>query len=149
ACRELTSSRDIAPATRAEATILQAWVEFELDGEIDPSVARTVSQIAVIGDQLRLFTTVPEPLIAAVTRAIPEAEASVLTRILQGLRHAAPRRRRPRLTASELKVLAELPTSAKTAEIAKRLFVTQNTVKTQLASIYRKLGVGNRSDAVA
>lgn len=149
ACRDLIGSRSIAPATRAEATMLQAWVEFELDGEIDPSVALTVSQIASIGDQLRLFTTVPESLIAAVTRALPEAEASALTRILNGLRHAAPRRRRPRLTASELKVLGELPTSAKTAEIAKTLFVTQNTVKTQLASIYRKLGVGNRSDAVA
>lgn len=149
ACRELISSRDIAPATRAEAMLLQAWVEFELDGEIDASVARTVAQIAHVGDQLRLFTTVPESLIGAVIRAIPESEASVLTRILHGLRHAAPRRRRPRLTASELKVLAELPTAAKTAEIAKRLFVTQNTVKTQLASIYRKLGVSSRSDAVA
>lgn len=148
-CRELISSRDIAPATRAEATILQAWVEFELDGELDPSVARTISQIALVGDQLRLFTTVRESLVTAVTRALPESEASVLMRILHGLRRAAPRRRRPRLTASELKVLGELPTSAKTAEIAKKLFVTQNTVKTQLASIYRKLGVGSRSDAVA
>jgi LuxR family maltose regulon positive regulatory protein len=32
--------------------------------------------------------------------------------------------------------------------IAEALFVSQNTVKTQLRSIYRKLGVSSRDEAV-
>ena len=48
------------------------------------------------------------------------------------------------LTAAELKVLHLLPTNLRHREIAERLFVSPNTVKTHAASIYRKLGVGTR-----
>jgi hypothetical protein len=34
-------------------------------------------------------------------------------------------------------------------EIAERLFVSRNTVKTQAISVYRKLGVSSRSEAIA
>jgi LuxR family transcriptional regulator of spore coat protein len=34
-------------------------------------------------------------------------------------------------------------------QIASRLFVTRNTVKSQVRSVYRKLGVSTRADAVA
>jgi hypothetical protein len=33
-------------------------------------------------------------------------------------------------------------------EIGERLFVSRNTVKTQAISVYRKLGVSSRSDAI-
>jgi LuxR family maltose regulon positive regulatory protein len=33
-------------------------------------------------------------------------------------------------------------------EIAGRLYVSHNTVRTQVGSIYRKLGVSSRTDAV-
>jgi LuxR family maltose regulon positive regulatory protein len=33
-------------------------------------------------------------------------------------------------------------------EIAERLFVSRNTVKTQAISIYRKLGVSSRAEAI-
>ena len=52
------------------------------------------------------------------------------------------------LTPAELRVLAELPSHRSIAEIADRLFVSRNTVKTQAISIYRKLGVSTRSAAV-
>ena len=52
------------------------------------------------------------------------------------------------LTSAELRVLAELPSHRSIAEIAERLFVSRNTVKTQAISIYRKLGVSTRSAAV-
>ena len=45
------------------------------------------------------------------------------------------------LTMAELRVLSHLPTHLSLAEIADRLFVTRNTVKSQSISIYRKLGV--------
>jgi len=52
------------------------------------------------------------------------------------------------LTERELAVLSYLPTMFKAGEIASDLFVTVNTIKTHQRSIYRKLGVVTRRDAV-
>ncbi|MDL9947029.1 LuxR C-terminal-related transcriptional regulator [Gordonia sp. ABSL11-1] len=52
------------------------------------------------------------------------------------------------LTDRELVVLRYLPTMYKASEIAADLFVSVNTVKTHQQSIYRKLGVSTRRDAV-
>lgn len=52
------------------------------------------------------------------------------------------------LSDRELKILRFLPTMLSNAEIGAEIFVSLNTVKTHLRSIYRKLGVGNRADAV-
>ena len=53
------------------------------------------------------------------------------------------------LTAAELRVLAQLPTHGSLVEIGEHLHVSRNTVKTHTMSIYRKLGVSGRSEAVA
>lgn len=53
------------------------------------------------------------------------------------------------LTRRERVVLAELAEDVTLEEIATRLFVTRNTVKSQVRSVYRKIGVSTRSDAVA
>ncbi|MBB4664777.1 LuxR C-terminal-related transcriptional regulator [Conexibacter arvalis] len=52
------------------------------------------------------------------------------------------------LTAAELRVLRMLPSHMSLREIAERLHVSQNTVKTQAHAAYRKLDVSSRSDAV-
>jgi LuxR family maltose regulon positive regulatory protein len=52
------------------------------------------------------------------------------------------------LTRAELRVLQLLPTHFSFREIAERLYVSPNTIKTQAQSIYRKLGVSNRGEAV-
>ena len=52
------------------------------------------------------------------------------------------------LTAAERRVLELLPTHASLQEIADQLFVSRNTVKTHALSVYRKLGVATRGDAV-
>ena len=52
------------------------------------------------------------------------------------------------LTARELELLAELPTLGTNEEIAAALVVSVNTVKTHLRSIYRKLGVSTRREAM-
>lgn len=53
------------------------------------------------------------------------------------------------LTDRELAVLEYLPRRTKNKDIAADLFVSVNTLKTHLRSIYRKLGVGDRDEAVA
>jgi len=55
----------------------------------------------------------------------------------------------PRLTQTELRVLQRVAAGQTTVEIADELFVAEKTVKNHLASIYRKLGVKNRSHAVS
>lgn len=52
------------------------------------------------------------------------------------------------LSTAELRVLQFLPTHLSIPDIGERLFVSRYTVKTQCSSIYRKLGVGSRSEAV-
>ena len=52
------------------------------------------------------------------------------------------------LTAAELRLLPYLATHLTLPEIASRLFVRRNTVKTEAASIYRKLGGSNRGEAI-
>ena len=46
-------------------------------------------------------------------------------------------------------VLTELRRTAGVAEIAERLHVSENTVKSQRRSLYRKLGVSSRDEAIA
>jgi len=57
--------------------------------------------------------------------------------------------RQTTLTAAELRLLPLLTTHLSFREIAERLFVSRNTVKTQAISVYRKLGVTSRGDAIA
>jgi LuxR family maltose regulon positive regulatory protein len=52
------------------------------------------------------------------------------------------------LTKAELRVLVLLPTHLTLAQIGDELVISRNTVKSQVAAIYRKLGAANRDDAV-
>src|SRR3954469_24203248 len=52
------------------------------------------------------------------------------------------------LTSRELDVLRYLPTRLSNIDIGARLRISQNTVKTHLKDIYRKLRVSSRNEAV-
>ncbi len=52
------------------------------------------------------------------------------------------------LTRREREVLTELANGGSYYDIAQALFVSENTVKSHLASVYRKLGVDRRGDAL-
>ncbi|HEX4776017.1 MAG TPA: LuxR C-terminal-related transcriptional regulator, partial [Acidimicrobiia bacterium] len=52
------------------------------------------------------------------------------------------------LTVAERRVLTYLPMHLSLSEIAQRLFVSRNTVKSQAIAIYRKLAVSSRGAAV-
>jgi LuxR family maltose regulon positive regulatory protein len=55
----------------------------------------------------------------------------------------------PSLSPREVEVWNYLATPLSTAEIARRLFISRNTMKSHLRSIYRKLGVATRAEAIA
>jgi LuxR family maltose regulon positive regulatory protein len=52
------------------------------------------------------------------------------------------------LSPAELRLLPYLQTHLTFREIGERLFVSRNTISSEVGSIYRKLGVSSRSDAV-
>lgn len=52
------------------------------------------------------------------------------------------------LSPAELRLLPYLQTHLTIAEIAERLFVSRNTASSQVSSIYRKVGVSSRNEAV-
>ena len=52
------------------------------------------------------------------------------------------------LTGAELRLLPYLATHLTFPEIASRLFISRNTVKTEAVAIYRKLGASSRSEAI-
>jgi LuxR family transcriptional regulator, maltose regulon positive regulatory protein len=52
------------------------------------------------------------------------------------------------VTAAELRLIPLLTTHLSFREIAERLYVSRNTVKAQAISLYRKLGVSSRSEAI-
>ncbi len=86
-------------------------------------------------------------------RYLPAAGASpVLTEMFAAARRAVDAQdagdRWP-LTPAELRLLHLLPTHYSFREIAAQLYVSTNTVKSQARSIYRKLGVASRAEAIS
>lgn len=76
-----------------------------------------------------------------------EPEATALLQRVDRVRAMVAGRHRP-LTAAELRVLPHLPTHLTLQQIADTLVVGRETAKSQATSIYRKLGVSSRADAV-
>ncbi|WP_049571783.1 response regulator [Nonomuraea sp. SBT364] len=88
----------------------------------------------------------PEELfqgIRAAARGETVLSAKVATRMIQRMREPAPA-----LSGREVEILELLASGAGNREIARRLFITEATVKTHLVHIYGKLGVDTRTAAV-
>jgi LuxR family transcriptional regulator, transcriptional regulator of spore coat protein len=80
----------------------------------------------------------------------PQKHPEVTVSTLEMVRPAAyPAPVSEPLTRREIVVLEHLSEDVTLEEIATTLFVTRNTVKSQVRSLYRKLGVSTRADAVA
>jgi LuxR family maltose regulon positive regulatory protein len=93
-------------------------------------------------------------MVRAATRSLAGAgESPVLRRRLEAIREATSIGRAPSapggsLTTAEVRVLRYLPTHLSFREIAERLYVSRNTVKSQAISVYRKLDASSRSEAI-
>ena len=82
------------------------------------------------------------PALGALVDQVAEVRQTVAANAQLGATGAAP------LTGAELRLLPYLQTHLTIAEIGERLFVSRNTVSSEVASIYRKLGVSSRNNAV-
>jgi len=121
----------------------------------DPGHARTAASLdrlrALLSDRglLLPLAFVPLPGLEAMAQAGPEPWLAARVERARQLALIRPlEAARPRLTQRELAVARELTRSETVAQIAEALVVSPNTVKTQLRSLYRKLHVGSRDEAV-
>ena len=85
-------------------------------------------------------------VIATLERALITPLSFTATGLLKALK---AKERLPNLSSREIEVLTILATGKTTREIARQLYLGEPTIKTHLASIYRKLEVNNRTAAVA
>ena len=104
----------------------------------------------------RPFLTEPGPLRPLLKRRIEDGSAApeFALDLLERMSDVSPAAAQPRhtpidpLTERERTVLRYLASTLSTAEIARELYLSVNTVKTHQRSLYRKLGVASRRDAV-
>jgi DNA-binding NarL/FixJ family response regulator len=102
-------------------------------------------------DGFLLKRTRLEDLLAAV-RLVARTDALLFPEAVRRLAAAAPRRNPPKgigdLSDREREVLTLAARGLSNAEIAAELFLGRETVKTHLSSVYTKLGVRDRTQAV-
>ena len=129
ATRLMERVHDFAPWYDVEVRVVLARVALRLS---DVARARTL-----LAESSRLVRHLPDAgvLRAWIEEAYERADAF-------GAVARAP------LTPAEARVLQCLPTHLSLRQIAQRIRVSQNTVKTQAHAIYRKLDATSRSEAV-
>jgi LuxR family maltose regulon positive regulatory protein len=138
--------------TRVEAALAEASALVRTGTRFaDPVVERGL-RAAEPGRLVRPFLTVAtDELRPVVDRAVTGRSDALAQRLRACLPDLSGGRDVPLvepLTERERAILATLPTMASNLEIAEELFVSVNTVKAHLKTLYRKLEVGTRRDAV-
>jgi DNA-binding NarL/FixJ family response regulator len=101
-------------------------------------------EVQVSGGNALLSKSIPLPTL---TRALVDLVAHPERFIFIGDRVASERM--DELTLSERQILTQLSSGLTTKEIAKLRHNSEATIKSHLTSIYRKLGVRNRVEAIA
>ncbi len=149
-------STDLVPAV--DAWVVRALAHDRLREDADALAAlERALELAEPEGILRPFVLSGERMRALLERhqQVEAGHHELVRRLINQLRHRAGAEDladvtllEP-LTNREQSVLQLLPTMMSNREIADELFVSVNTVKVHLKSLYRKLGVGNRRQAVA
>lgn len=104
------------------------WLDQAFDAGADGAICKLIHPVA-LGTLLR--ETVNGNVVHAFSRAQPERTVP----------SDCP------LTARELEILRFVSDGSTNCEIARQLWVTEQTVKFHLSNLYRKLGVANRTEA--
>ncbi|MEN2738501.1 LuxR C-terminal-related transcriptional regulator [Microbacterium sp. X-17] len=144
------AGEDVAPRLTAEAAAIEAAALLRL-----PSSVRAAAAIEHLGSVLE-HTGLRSPLAFVPPADLDRLRGALVAqgygRLFDGLdiRSVLPDPGAATvLSERELVVLAALMRQGSPAKIASELVVSVNTVKTQLRSIYRKLGVSSRDEAIA
>jgi LuxR family maltose regulon positive regulatory protein len=137
--------RDLRTAEQLEPSLSHALPWLGAQARLE--VARAHVSLADPATANRLLAELDELLSRYPQLAFLAAAVDSLRADTETLDDAARGSGQP-LTGAELRLVPYLATHLSFREIARRLYVSRNTVKTQAISIYRKLGVSSRSEAV-
>ena len=145
---------DLTPRVTLVRQVLLAAAAIERG---DPKAASIVSGVLQRarheGFLNTVVTTVPQVtryLVEHSTDAMPDPFLERIVGAAMEVRATQPERSGRILTPptdAELRILKLLPTTSY-VQIAATLYISRNTVKTHLRSIYQKLGVSSRSEAI-
>ena len=130
---------------------LSAWPAAQSSaGRIAPSGTSNVLAIrqGTPGTSRPALQAVPSPVRPPAPRRPSGPAADAQFRYVPEAEQAAPRAPVPPLTSREVEVLGRLARGDSYLDIAQALYITQNTVKTHVAALYRKLNAGKRSEAL-
>lgn len=136
--------------TQAERLVLETCVALRIGNRARAAILWSQVEHLLTATGMRMpLVLVPNTDLTELQRLA--GEASPGTRLFDGMPMALfnGNARIPQLTPREVVVLTEATRSDSVATIASRLFVSPNTVKAQFRSIFRKLEVSSREDAVA
>lgn len=146
----LATLRDAArPGVRAEALVLlaEAWLKLGRHSEAADHMKRGLKEAQAEG-YVRLFVEDAESIRELLSRCSPE-ESYAVNLLSAFSDHASANGDDNDLTERELAVLRSMAAGLSNGDIAAELYLSLNTVKWHARHIYEKLGVRNRSAAVA
>jgi DNA-binding NarL/FixJ family response regulator len=138
--RAIALVRDITTAC-ADAAVIVLTVSMDPDWLDAIFAAGAAGAISKATHPAALATLVRETVNGNVLHAYKSAVPST------GLRPSTLARDKAPLTSRELEVLQLVAGGSTNGEIARKLWVTEQTVKFHLSNVYRKLDVGNRTEA--
>ncbi len=140
------ADRQLTQAMRARpvCTFVLPWLAVRVRLQL-AKVDRTIGDIATARHLLQEIDDVllHRPALGTLVDEVADLRRLVTASTPDGAVGGTP------LTPAELRLLPYLQTHLTIREIGERLFVSRNTVSTEVGSIYRKLGVSSRGDAVA
>jgi two-component system, NarL family, response regulator LiaR len=159
----------IRPRRRADVTLLDTYGELGALSDRVRALSADVSNGAIVvfsfsdrpqmvrralraGAQGFISKAVPRQKIIDGIKAAARGERVVLTQRSQEARIDEALQwpgRESGLTGRESELLSLLPTGMTNRELANHLYVSENTIKTQLRGLYAKLGVRNRAQAAS
>jgi DNA-binding CsgD family transcriptional regulator len=150
ACLDRSASDAREPRARLERDLGLSMIDLEA-GDRRAALVRGAAVVGRARDEghVRLFLDAGRPTerLLRALHVAPGPYVQFLVRTAESTLHEAGSGVAG-LSERELEVVRYLPTSLSSGEIAARLYISLNTLKTHLRTIYRKLGVHGRREAV-